>query len=116
MTVQQISPADVRAGVAKGEYLLVDVREVNEYAVERIHGAVLYPLSTFDPTAIPQGGPKIVVQCARGGRSMRAAEALVAAGHPDVSNLDGGIEAWKAQGLPVIRIDPSTGLVIERGH
>jgi len=33
---------------ANGEILLVDVREPNEYAFERIHGALLYPLSTFD--------------------------------------------------------------------
>jgi rhodanese-related sulfurtransferase len=46
---------------------------------------------------------------------MRAAQALVAAGHRHVTNLDGGINAWKAAGLPLIRIDPASGQVIERG-
>jgi rhodanese-related sulfurtransferase len=46
---------------------------------------------------------------------MRAAQALVAAGHPHVINLEGGINAWKAAGLPVIRVDPATGQVVDRG-
>ena len=46
---------------------------------------------------------------------MRAAQALVSAGHKCVGNLEGGINAWKAAGLPLIRIDPATGQGIERG-
>jgi rhodanese-related sulfurtransferase len=116
MPITQTSPAEVRDSLASGEILLVDVREANEYAFERIPGALLYPLSTFDPKAIPAEGRKLVVQCAAGGRSMRAAQALLAAGHTDVANLDGGINAWKAAGLPLIRIDPSTGQVVEHGR
>jgi rhodanese-related sulfurtransferase len=114
--ITQATPAEVRAGLATGEILLVDVREPNEYAFERIPGALLYPLSTFDPAAIPSGGRRLVVQCAAGGRSMRAAQALVAAGHAQVINLEGGINAWKAQGLPLIRIDPASGQVVEHGR
>jgi rhodanese-related sulfurtransferase len=114
-TITQASPADVRAALAAGEVLLVDVREPNEYAYERIHGALLYPLSTFDPKAIPETERKLVVQCAGGVRSLRAAQALVAAGHRHVINLEGGLNAWKAAGQPVIRIDPATGQVVDRG-
>jgi rhodanese-related sulfurtransferase len=113
--ITQATPAQLRDGLTSGEVLLVDVREPNEYAFERIHGALLYPLSTFDPKAIPGSGRRLVVQCAGGVRSMRAAQALVAAGHTNVVNLEGGINAWKAAGLPLIRIDPATGEVIERG-
>ena len=96
-TVQQATPVAVREGLAEGTVLLVDVREVNEYASERIPGAVLYPLSTFDPAALPTGGDrKLVVHCGGGGRSMRAAQALIAAGHENVHSLEGGIRAWKA--------------------
>jgi rhodanese-related sulfurtransferase len=114
--ITQASPAAVRDGLASGEVLLVDVREASEYAFERIPGALLYPLSTFDPKAIPSVGRKLVVQCAAGGRSMRAAQALVTAGHTQVANLEGGINAWKAQGLPLIRIDPASGQVVEHGR
>ena len=109
------TPEQVHAWLANGEILLVDVREANEYAFERIPGALLYPLSTFDPKAIPETERKLVVQCAGGVRSLRAAQALVAAGHPHVINLEGGLNAWKAAGLPVIRIDPATGQVVDRG-
>jgi rhodanese-related sulfurtransferase len=115
--IVQIAPADVRAGLASGDVLLIDVREANEYAFERIPGALLYPLSTFDPRAIPAAsGKKLVIQCAAGGRSMRAAQALAAAGHAEVFNLEGGINAWKSQGLPLIKVEPTTGQVVEHGR
>lgn len=116
MPITQVQPADVRDALARGEILLVDVREANEYAFERIPGALLYPLSTFDPKAVPAAGRRLVIQCAAGGRSMRAAQALITAGHADVANLEGGINAWKAAGLPLIRVDPSTGQVVEHGR
>lgn len=115
--IVQIAPADVRTGLAHGEILLIDVREANEYAFERIPGALLYPLSTFDPRAIPSAsGKKLVIQCAAGGRSMRAAQALAAAGHAEVYNLEGGINAWKSHGLPLIKVEPTTGQVVEHGR
>lgn len=115
-TIVQTRPAELREALAQGEALLIDVREPHEFAVERIHGALLYPLSTFDPKAVPTASDrKLVLQCATGGRSMRAAQALVAAGHAEVLNLQGGIQAWKAQGLPLIRVDPATGRLLETG-
>jgi rhodanese-related sulfurtransferase len=116
MPITQAQPTEVRDALARGEILLVDVREASEYAFERIPGALLYPLSTFDPKAVPAEGRKLVIQCAAGGRSMRAAQALVAAGHAEVANLEGGINAWKAAGLPLIRVDPATGQVVEHGR
>jgi rhodanese-related sulfurtransferase len=47
---------------------------------------------------------------------MRAAQALVAAGHEAVANLEGGLNAWKAQGLPLIRLNPATGQLLEDGR
>ena len=41
--VTDATPEQVHAWLAAGEILLVDVREANEYAFERIHGALLYP-------------------------------------------------------------------------
>jgi rhodanese-related sulfurtransferase len=113
--IRQATPVAVRSALACGGILLVDVREPSEYALERIAGALLYPLSTFDPKAVPAEGRKIVVHCAAGSRSMRAAQRLVEAGHASVINLDGGLAAWKGAGLPLIRIDPATGQVMEPG-
>ena len=55
----------VRAWWENGEILLVDVREPHEYAFERIHGALLYPMSTFDPKALPMEGRRLVVHLPR---------------------------------------------------
>lgn len=68
--IVQMSPVELRDALSRDEVLLVDVREVQEYAAERIPGAVLYPLSTFDPRALSGQGRKLVMQCMRGGRSM----------------------------------------------
>ena len=115
--ITQATPAEVRDGLARGDMLLVDVREANEYAFERIPGALLYPLSSFEPKALPaQSGRTLVLHCGSGGRSMRAAQQLVGAGHTAVANLDGGIKAWKAASLPLIRVDPATGRLIEHGQ
>ena len=115
--ILQTTPAELRDGLARGEIVLIDVRETHEYAAERIPGALLYPLSTFDSAAVPVvPGKKLVMQCAAGGRSMRAAQALVALEVGAVHNLDGGINAWKNQGLPLIRTHPATGQVLEHGE
>jgi rhodanese-related sulfurtransferase len=115
-TVTDAPPEQVQAWLANGEILLVDVREVNEYAAERIHGALLYPLSTFDPQALPKEGRKLVLQCAGGRRSLMAAHKLQAAGFGHVTHLAGGLQGWKAAGLPTVRIDPQTGRVIDDGR
>ena len=59
--VEDLTPEDVAKGMAEGRYLLVDVREPNEVAVEAYPGAVVVPLSTFDPKAIPDPKGKTVV-------------------------------------------------------
>jgi len=114
--VHNATPEQVQAWLGKGEILLVDVREPHEYAFERIHGALLYPLSTFDPQALATEGRKLVLQCGSGKRSLMAAHKLQAAGHGELTHLAGGLQAWKAAGLPVIRIDPQTGRLVDVGR
>ncbi|WP_073054149.1 rhodanese-like domain-containing protein [Kaistia soli] len=101
--LENLDPATVAEGVADGRFLLVDVREPSEYDTEHIEGALLFPLSTFDPASLPDPeGRAIVFQCAAGGRSARAAEAAMAAGIPG-RHLAGGLAAWKRAGLPTTR-------------
>ncbi len=114
--VTDATPEQVHAWLANDEILLVDVREANEYALERINGALLYPLSTFDPKALPTEGRRLVLQCGSGKRSLMAAHRLQAAGHGPLAHLAGGIQAWKAAGFPVIRVDPQTGRVVDDGR
>src|SRR5258708_25575451 len=99
--VQDLTPEDVSKGMADGRYLLVDVREPNEVAVEAYPGGVVVPLSTFDPTAIPDPrGKQVVFACRSGKRSVTASLAAQAAGLPYDKHLAGGILGWKAAGMP----------------
>jgi rhodanese-related sulfurtransferase len=107
---QNLEPADVARWLAERAIVLIDVREPDEFASERIHGALLFPLSTFDPKALPdQGDRKIVLQCGSGMRSAKALAICMDAEVAVAGHLAGGIKAWKAAGLPVISTDPDTG-------
>ena len=98
---ETVAPATVAEWLRAGTCVLVDVREPRETARERIPGALLLPLSEFDPAAIPDPkGRQVVFSCASGIRSARASEIAQAAGLPYRSHLAGGIIAWKAAGLP----------------
>jgi rhodanese-related sulfurtransferase len=103
LTLENLTPAELAKGLGEGRYLLVDVREPAEFDAGHIEGAVPFPLSTFDPAALPDpDGKAIVFQCAGGVRSARAAEAAMAAGVPANRHLAGGINAWKSAGLPTV--------------
>ena len=99
--VHDLTPEDVSKGMAEGRYLLVDVREPNEVAVEAYPGGVVVPLSSFEPRDIPDpGGKQVVFACRSGKRSVTASLAAQAAGLAYDKHLAGGMLAWKAAGLP----------------
>ena len=99
--VHDLTPEEVSKGMAEGRYLLVDVREPNEVAVDAYPGAVVVPLSSFDPHAIPDPqGKQVVFACRSGKRSMTASLAAQAEGLAYDKHLAGGMLAWKAAGLP----------------
>ena len=94
-------PDDVSKGIAEGRYLLVDVRESSEVAVDAYPDAVVVPLSSFDPQDIPDPhGKQVVFACRSGKRSVTASLAAQAGGLPYDKHLAGGMLAWKASGLP----------------
>jgi rhodanese-related sulfurtransferase len=100
--VTNLTVEEVARGLTEGRMLLVDVREPNETAVERYPGAVLLPLSSFDPAQIPDPqGKQVVFACRSGRRSITASVAAQDAGLKSYNcHLAGGILAWKAAGLP----------------
>ena len=109
------TPLQINEALKRSEIVLIDVREPAEYASERIHGAMLFPLSTFDPKALPDAtGKELVLQCGSGKRSETAYDKSVKAGVAIRSHMAGGISAWKAAGLPTVTVDPATGAVVDR--
>jgi rhodanese-related sulfurtransferase len=99
--VHDLTPEEVSKGIAECRYLLVDVREPNEVAVDAYPDAVVVPLSSFDPQDIPDPhGKQVVFACRSGKRSVTASLAAQAGGLAYDKHLAGGMLAWKAAGLP----------------
>jgi rhodanese-related sulfurtransferase len=97
----ELEPTEVSARLARNEIVLVDVREPNEIAAERIPGALAMPLSRFDPAALPKG--EVVLSCLSGKRSASALARCRDAGLAVNTHMRGGLMAWKAAGLPTTR-------------
>lgn len=86
------------------EALVVDVREVDEFASGHIPGAINMPLSVFQPSQLPDpGGRTLVLNCLGGKRSAMALEKCGMARAAVDTHLAGGFGAWGAAGLPVER-------------
>jgi rhodanese-related sulfurtransferase len=100
--VTHLTLDDVKAGLADGSMLVVDVREPHEFAMGHIPGSVLMPLSGFNPADIPKPADKrVVFSCAAGVRSMQALAIAQAAGLDLVEHYRGGFKEWAGMGQRV---------------
>lgn len=97
--IRDVSREDLKAGLADGSVILVDVRETYEFESGAIPGSVSMPLSTFDPAALPQG--RVVFSCAAGVRSRRAVDLAREAGLPHDEHYPGGFKGWVSSGEDV---------------
>lgn len=92
--------AQVKEWLDRKDVLLVDVRETHEFEEEHISGAMLMPLSHFEPETFPSlPGVRVVVHCGIGKRSEAARKMLAKQGHFQVINMTGGLAAWKDAGF-----------------
>jgi adenylyltransferase/sulfurtransferase len=98
-----ITSVELKNRLDRGDKLtLVDVREPNEYQINRIPGTVLIPLGEIPRRyAELDKDAEIVVHCKMGGRSAKAADFLRSVGFTRVLNLKGGILDW------IDKVDPS---------
>ena len=102
--VAELTPLELAERLRAGPPLeLVDVREASEWAIARIEGARLLPLSGFEaaPAALPRDRD-LVLYCHAGVRSAAAARRLQAAGFTRVWSLAGGIARWSAEVDPAV--------------
>ena len=119
MPVQRISPDEARDLMEKGGYSYLDVRSVPEFEAGHPAGAYNVPILHLGPggsspnpdflSVVQKSFPtdaKLVLGCKAGGRSLRAAEILQAAGFTAVVDQragydgGGGEPGWKPRGLP----------------
>lgn len=98
---KRISAAEAKKMLDKGNVQLVDVRQPNEYTAAHINGAVLIPVDQlFGRISEVAEDREIIFHCAVGVRSALACEMAAAMGRTRCYNMEGGIDAWKAAGLP----------------
>lgn len=102
MSIAQYDPASARSLLESGKARLFDVREPDEHRQERIAGSKLSPLSSFNPASFTPSDQLCIIHCKSGKRGADACARLAAAGCTNIAHLQGGIEAWKAAGLPVV--------------
>ena len=107
MNVNSITPSEVFALNKKSPGIsIIDVRELDEFAEVSSPLCKNIPLSGFQASDFLKNGHKsnpVYIICRSGKRSFTAAQALVAAGFESVYNIEGGMIAWEASGLPVKR-------------
>ena len=99
-SIQNLTALELQTALATDNVTLVDVREPAEFAAARIEGAVLHPLSAFNPAALPPG--KVIFSCGSGKRSVMALQRSQTAGLPHDAHLAGGLLAWQQAGLPTV--------------
>jgi rhodanese-related sulfurtransferase len=104
------TPAEVAAAFNEDRIVLIDVRTPQEFALERINGALLAPMQAFAPNHMPdQSKKQIVFHCGSGVRSARVAKLCLAAGEDRIAHMAGGFAAWKDDGQSYMGTDMATG-------
>jgi rhodanese-related sulfurtransferase len=100
--LKTISPARAAELVRKGA-VLIDIREADEHARERIPGARHHALSRIDAESPARSEDDVLVfHCRSGARTKGNATRLSAASsNCETYILEGGLDAWKKAGLPV---------------
>jgi rhodanese-related sulfurtransferase len=110
-----LTPEEVKQRFDNNEIVLIDVRTPAEYEFEHIPGALLFPLSRFDPSKLPAQDKKpIVLHCGSDMRSHKAAQRCADAGIKILAHMEGGFGAWKKASLPYVAINPDTGSLVEK--
>jgi rhodanese-related sulfurtransferase len=101
--LKPLTPAAAKALVDAGEAILVDIREPHEHARENIAGAALAPLSRLGDDDVEAGarGKLVIFHCQSGMRTATNAGRLAGSCRGEAYVLAGGLNAWKAAGLPI---------------
>jgi rhodanese-related sulfurtransferase len=105
--VKETNVAEVkRRGDAGEKFLLIDVREDNEWAKGHLPGAVHLGKGIIERDIeqnVPDTGAKLILYCGGGFRSALAAENLQKMGYTNVESMDGGWKGWVEAGLPTAK-------------
>lgn len=105
--VKETNVAEVKRRMDAGEkFLLVDVREDNEWAKGHLPGAVHLGKGIIErdiEQRVPDTAAKLILYCGGGFRSALAGENLQKMGYTNVESMDGGWKGWLDAGLPTAK-------------
>ncbi len=107
--IAQVDPQSANEEIERGDAVLIDTREPHEWDVGHLHGASLVPPASVAervPELVPERSKRLLLYCASGNRSARAADLLQnELGYENVASIAGGIEAWQQTGLPLVEAE-----------
>src|SRR3546814_510245 len=113
MSLKPLSPQAIRQHLDQGA-LLVDIRSADEYAREHIAQARHIPMEQLtEGAAALQSANAVIFHCRSGNRTQLNTQRLSACVTGDAYVLEGGLDAWKKAGLPVVA-DTSQPLELQR--
>jgi rhodanese-related sulfurtransferase len=105
--VKETNVEDVKRRMDNGEkFLLVDVREDNEWEKGHVRGAVHMGRGVIErdiEMKVPDTTMKMVLYCGGGFRSALVADNLQKMGYTNVESMDGGWRGWVGAGLPTAK-------------
>jgi rhodanese-related sulfurtransferase len=105
--VQETTVDAVKAKLDNGEkFLLIDVREDNEYAKDHLPGAIHLGKGIIErdiEERVPDLNAPMILYCGGGFRSALAADNLQKMGYTQVISMDGGIRGWRETGFPLAK-------------
>lgn len=106
--VRETTVDEVKAKLDRGEkFVLVDVREDNEWAKDHLPRAVHLGKGIIERDVeekYPDMATPLVLYCGGGFRSAMAADNLQKMGYTNVMSMDGGIREWREKGYPLERL------------
>ena len=101
--IAEISPAEAQAQAERGDAILIDVREEEDWRDDHAKGAKHLTRGTIEleiEEQVPDPKTPIICYCGGGSRSALVAESLQKMGYENVRSMAGGMRAWKEAGLP----------------
>jgi rhodanese-related sulfurtransferase len=105
--IREVTIDDVKAKLdRKDKFLLIDVREESEYAVDHLPGAIHLGKGIIERDVedrAPDQNTIMVLYCGGGFRSALAADNLQKMGYTQVLSMDGGIRGWREKGLTLTK-------------
>jgi rhodanese-related sulfurtransferase len=101
--ITEISPEEARQQVDRGDAVLIDVREDEDWRQDHAKGAKHLDRGVIEleiEEQVPDLKTPIICYCGGGSRSALVTESLEKMGYENVRSLAGGFRAWKEAGLP----------------